>query len=85
MKEARIVIGAVGSHPLEAAEAEKRITGGPLTDASIQAAADAAFGPAKPLDNTDFVMTWRKEMVRVYLTQVLREIRDGKPPAKFSV
>jgi 4-hydroxybenzoyl-CoA reductase subunit beta len=85
VEEARIVLGAVGSHPIEAVAAAKGLAGKPLTDESIRAAAEAAFAPAKPLDNTDFVMGWRKEMVRVYVTRALREIRDGRPPGRFNV
>jgi 4-hydroxybenzoyl-CoA reductase subunit beta len=83
--DARIVVGAVGSHPIEATEAAKVLVGKPLTDEQIKAAGEAAFKPAKPLDNTDFMMTWRKEMVRVYVGKALTEIRDGKAPATFRV
>ncbi len=83
--EARIIIGAVGSHPIEAVEAAKLLIGKPLTDEQIKAAGDAAFAPAKPLDNTDFMMGWRKEMVRHYVGLALREVRDGRMPSTFKV
>ena len=56
-------------------DAQKAVIGKPLTPESIAAAAEAAFRPAKPLDNTDFHMTWRKEMVRRYVAGALEEIR----------
>jgi 4-hydroxybenzoyl-CoA reductase subunit beta len=76
VKDAKIILGAVGSHPLEAVDAQRAIVGKALTGDSIAAAAEAAFRPAKPLDNTDFAMTWRKEMVRQYVKGALEELRS---------
>jgi CO/xanthine dehydrogenase FAD-binding subunit len=42
-----------------------------LTSESIEAAADAAAGPARPLDNTDLSHAWRKRMVRSVVQQAL--------------
>jgi 4-hydroxybenzoyl-CoA reductase subunit beta len=76
VKDAKIILGAVGSHPLEAVDAQRAIVGKALTGDSIAAAAEAAFRPAKPLDNTDFAMTWRMEMVRQYVKGALEELRS---------
>ena len=38
------------------------------------AAAEAAYSPVKPLDNTDFVMYWRRHMARIYVAGTLREL-----------
>jgi hypothetical protein len=38
-------------------------------------AADAAFRPSKPMDNTDFGLAWRKEMTRTYVRRALEELR----------
>ncbi len=46
-----------------------------LDDETIAAAADAAYGVAKPMDNTDFELVWRKKMVRALATYALRELR----------
>jgi hypothetical protein len=51
-----------------------------LTDETIQEAAAAAYPAAKPLDNTDFAMTWRKDMARYYVAGTLRELA-GLPPS----
>jgi len=75
--EARIVLGAVASYPYRDAAAEAAIVGTNLTDDDIAAAADAAYKPAKPMDNTDFVLNWRKHMVRQYVKGALTELRDG--------
>ena len=41
----------------------------------IAAAADAAYEIAKPMDNTDFELVWRKKMIRALVTYALRELR----------
>ena len=51
------------------------IVGTRLDDTAIGAAADAAYRPAKPMDNTDFTLGWRKEMVRVHVQRALQDIR----------
>jgi len=72
---ARIVIGAVASQPLEAPAAATSLVGGPLTDEAIARAADLASQPARPMDNTDFTLLWRKRMTRELVTSALRELR----------
>ncbi len=81
VKDARIVLGAVASYPQEIPEAAAAIIGSRLDDNAIDAAADAAFRPAKPMDNTDFTLAWRKEMVRVYVGRALRAVRGERPGA----
>ena len=73
-EEIRVVLGAVGSHPLRATAAEDLLRGHPLTEERIRAAAVAAARPAKPMDNTDLTLGWRKEMVKVEVARALREI-----------
>ena len=51
------------------------LVGQPLTDDAIAAAADAAYVIAKPMDNTDFELVWRKRMVKALVTAALREVR----------
>ncbi|RME05699.1 MAG: 4-hydroxybenzoyl-CoA reductase [Deltaproteobacteria bacterium] len=72
--DATIVLGAVASHPVRATEAERLVTGVRLTPERIEAAAQAAFRPAKPLDNTDFEMSWRKEIVRHFVRIALGDL-----------
>lgn len=74
---ARVVLGGVASYPMEIASAAEAIVGAKLDATTIGAAADAAFRPAKPMDNTDFTLGWRKEMVRVYVQRVLEELAAG--------
>jgi 4-hydroxybenzoyl-CoA reductase subunit beta len=74
VEDSKIILGGVGSHPVEAVAAQKVIAGNKLTEDVIREAAQAAYRPAKPLDNTDFAMTWRKEMARFYVAGTLREL-----------
>jgi 4-hydroxybenzoyl-CoA reductase subunit beta len=73
--EARIVLGGVASYPMEVTEAGVALKGSKLEDDAIAAAATAAFHPSKPMDNTDFDLSWRKQMTRVYVTRALQELR----------
>ena len=74
VEHARIILGAIASHPVEAKDAEKILVGQKLTDDVIAAAAEAAYKPAKPMDNADAAYAWRKKMVRVYVQRALEEL-----------
>jgi 4-hydroxybenzoyl-CoA reductase subunit beta len=72
--DARVVLGGVASWPQEIPEAATALRGSTLAPEAIATAADAAFRPAKPMDNTDFDLSWRKQMTRVYVTRALAEL-----------
>jgi len=46
-----------------------------LTDETIARAAEASAKPAKPMDNTDFDLTWRKRIMKDIVACALRELR----------
>jgi 4-hydroxybenzoyl-CoA reductase subunit beta len=73
--DARLVLGAVASRPLVCADAASSLVGRPLTDEAIAHAADLAFARAKPMDNTDFTLVWRKKVTRDVVGYALRELR----------
>ena len=73
--ESRLVLGAVASRPLEVTGAATLLAGQVLTDALIASVADDAYARAKPMDNTDFELVWRKKTVRSLVTSALRELR----------
>jgi 4-hydroxybenzoyl-CoA reductase subunit beta len=75
VREARMVVGSVACRPLLAAEASRSLLGGPLDQESIAQAATLAARMAKPLDNTDFNMTWRKRVTAEFVAYALRELR----------
>ena len=74
VREARIVLGAVASLPREAPRAAAMLLGRRLTGEVIEAAADAAAGPARPLDNTDLTHPYRKKVTRVFVARALARI-----------
>ncbi len=78
VKDARIVLGGIAPSPLNIAEAAAALIGRPLDDDHIQAAAEAAYTKARPLDNTDFVMNWRKQMTRQYTLRALQELATAE-------
>lgn len=75
VEDARIVVGSVACLPLVAVEASNYLKGRPLNQDSIAQAAALAARIAKPLDNTDFDMTWRKRVTAEFVTYALRELR----------
>ncbi len=72
--EASVVLGGVGSHPIECAESNRLLLGQKLSRESIEAAAEAAWKPARPLDNTDMTHSYRKKMSRVYVKRALERL-----------
>jgi 4-hydroxybenzoyl-CoA reductase subunit beta len=75
VEDARIVIGAASSRPLLAINAARSLLGRSLNLETIAEAAILAARVAKPLDNTDFDMTWRKRVTAEFVTYALRELR----------
>jgi 4-hydroxybenzoyl-CoA reductase subunit beta len=69
---ARLVLGGVAPAPIAVTEAEEMLIGRPLDEERIAAAAEACYLRARPLDNTDFLMNWRKQMVRPYVIRALK-------------
>ncbi len=78
----RIVLGAVASRPMSAEKAASFLKGEELTDEAIASAAAAAAEVAKPMDNTDFELVWRKKMVRSLVGDALREVRGDDMRAR---
>ena len=71
--DARIVLGAVASRPVVANEAAKMLIGNTITPELVVAVAEVAYRPAKPLDNTDMALSYRKKMAKVYVARALSE------------
>jgi 4-hydroxybenzoyl-CoA reductase subunit beta len=74
VEDARVVLGAVSSCPVEASVLGV-LAGHPLSDERIVEASQLAAQPARPMDNTDFSLVWRKRMVRTFVSYALRELR----------
>src|SRR6267142_893211 len=74
-EDALIVISSAACRPLAATDAAKSLRGRTLNQQSIEEAAALAARIAKPLNNTDFDMTWRKRVTAEFVTYALRELR----------
>jgi 4-hydroxybenzoyl-CoA reductase subunit beta len=75
IEDARIVLGAVASQPIVATAAAAAVVGHRLSDEIIAQAVEAAARPAKPMDNTDFDLTWRKRVLKDLIACALKELR----------
>ena len=76
VKAAKLVLGGIAPAPIEVKEAEAALLGAPLDAERMQAAAESCYRIARPLDNTDFVMNWRKQMARPYVLRALQELQE---------
>jgi len=74
VEEARIALGAVSSQPF-LTKAGEFLAGKRLTDEVIAEAGRMVAARAKPMDNADFDVYWRKEVVAEFVAYALREIR----------
>jgi 4-hydroxybenzoyl-CoA reductase subunit beta len=75
LEDVRMVVGAAASRPIVAGDAATFLIGRPLTTEVIAEAAALAARIAKPLDNTDFDMSWRKKVTAEFVTYALQELR----------
>jgi 4-hydroxybenzoyl-CoA reductase subunit beta len=82
IEEARIVVGSVAPRPLIASDAGKFLVGRSLTSETIAETAALAARIAKPLDNTDFDMTWRKKVTTQFVGYALLELRGDDVTAE---
>ncbi|HKW38494.1 MAG TPA: FAD binding domain-containing protein, partial [Burkholderiales bacterium] len=74
VEEARIALGAVSSRPFLTKGGELLI-GRRLDDDAIAEAGAKVASAAKPMDNTDLDLYWRKGVVAEFVGYALREIR----------
>lgn len=75
VEDARVVLGAVASAPRRAPKADEILIGKKLTDDVIAEASEEASKVAKPMDNTDFTLHWRKKVAAKFVTYALQELR----------
>jgi len=75
ISEARIALGAVASRPFLVEKAGEFLKGKTLSDEVIAKAAELVANRAKPMDNTDMDLYWRKEVADDFTGYALRELR----------
>jgi 4-hydroxybenzoyl-CoA reductase subunit beta len=73
--DAKLILGGIAPSPIEVVAARDALVGAPLNEESIRVAAEVCYDKARPLDNTDFVMNWRKQMTRTYVIRALQELQ----------
>jgi 4-hydroxybenzoyl-CoA reductase subunit beta len=71
----RLALGAVASRPFLVDRANEFLKGKPLTDEVIEEAGKLAASRAKPMDNADLDLYWRKGVVGAFVGYALRELR----------
>jgi 4-hydroxybenzoyl-CoA reductase subunit beta len=74
VEQCKIVLGGVGSSPQEITEASQLLIGQKPTPEVLEAVAEAVYKPARPLDNTDYHLFYRKRMAAVYVKRALQEL-----------
>jgi 4-hydroxybenzoyl-CoA reductase subunit beta len=75
VRHLRLVVGAAASCPVDASAAASGLLGGPLSDSAVAETAERAARVARPVENTDFSVLWRKRMTRALVTYALAELR----------
>lgn len=77
VEDARIALGAVAPVAFRVAQAETALTGKPFDQDSIENAVDICVKEAKPIDDIRSTAEYRREMVGVYMRQLLTELQQG--------
>lgn len=81
VEEARIVITAVASYPLEVSAAEEVLIGNRLSEDVILRVGEKVFRTVHPMDNTEGSIPHRKRMARVYVERALRQLAQAETQA----
>jgi 4-hydroxybenzoyl-CoA reductase subunit beta len=71
----RIALGAVASRPFLVEKAGEFLKGKKLSDEVIDQAAKLVASRAKPMDNADLDLYWRKDVAAEFARYALRELR----------
>jgi 4-hydroxybenzoyl-CoA reductase subunit beta len=75
VEDACIFVSGTGSRPAKAQEASTFLSGRKLADEDVlREAADLVAQVARPLQNTDFSMSWRKQAAREFAARALRAL-----------
>ena len=79
VEEVRLVLGAVGSSPVDQSPLAAPLVGQRPSREAIKSVAAEAYKGARPLDNTDLNYAWRKKMTRVYVERALARVCGVEP------
>ncbi|WP_369244736.1 xanthine dehydrogenase family protein subunit M [Streptomyces sp. R41] len=73
VREVRLAFGAVASRPWRAREAERALTGGPVSAEAFATAADAELAAARPLPHNRYKVPLMRNLVVAVLTELAEE------------
>jgi len=74
VRDVRLALGGVAHKPWRASKAEQALRGGPATEASFRAAADAELADARPLPGNAF----KVPLARNAITRTLLDLMEGQ-------
>lgn len=74
VESASIFLGGTGSRPIEARAAATALVGRVLDEDAIREIAGQIAHVAKPMQNTDFTLSWRKSVANAYAARALRAL-----------
>ncbi|NKE65602.1 xanthine dehydrogenase family protein subunit M [Ramlibacter sp. RBP-2] len=77
LSEARVAMGSVAPTPLRARHVEAALEGKPLDAATIAAAVAATTDDVKPIDDVRASAWYRGHLARVFVEEVLHEVRGN--------
>jgi 4-hydroxybenzoyl-CoA reductase subunit beta len=75
VEDGRMALGAVASRPFLVEKANAFLKGKKLTDEVIAEASRLVASRAKPMDNADLDLYWRKDVTAQFASYALRELR----------
>lgn len=75
--DVRIALGAVAPVAFRVTKAEAALTGKPFDQHSIENAVELCVKEAKPIDDIRSTAEYRRQMVEVYMRQLLTELQQG--------
>ncbi|HEY6966700.1 MAG TPA: FAD binding domain-containing protein [Burkholderiales bacterium] len=75
IEEARVALGAAASRPFLVERASEFLKGKKLSDEVIAETSVLVANRAKPMDNTDMDLYWRKQVADDFASYALRELR----------
>ncbi|MHC4077282.1 MAG: FAD binding domain-containing protein [Planctomycetota bacterium] len=78
IEDVKIRIGGAGSYAIPATASEEMLRGQSVSDDLIKAASQAAFKPARPMDNTDYETGWRKKMAPIFVERALTDCLQAR-------
>jgi len=73
-KDIKIVLGAVAPTPMRARKAEEILKGKRMEESLIEKSAEAASAESKPITDVRASAWYRREMVKVFTRQALKEV-----------